>query len=398
MVFFLVTTSTQYKNIMDDIIILDEKIGVLSLVKNAIPDINERSVIRSVSRTLSELGEPHMTVMDVGGVPTKFLPLDTSIKVLDNIRGVLWTDWRESSGEDFKVNLLEYFFSKVDEEDKTFLLSKALNSIDVEGVVKVDESTGKVSLIDIIRILCPDKTDSELISVLEAYLDKYIKIFHDMPLNLREDYDPFTDSLEYVEVHDKNRLSPVGGPNLASKIIWTTPSEKLNDFRMKFSEAVCRVLGGEEKVEECEKIAAIHWDIYENIDNTSSSSYQNTDANSDTSSLGDVYAEYSGSGSEISDISSSNRGVKRMRVGPLHMSHASDTEYELYLKNKVESSIVESKIELVKNELQLVKTLKETYECMRPMIDGQEERYHKRIRSLLGSLFAKHGGGCPGCE
>lgn len=382
---------------MDDIIIFEEKIGVISMVKNAIPDLNERSVIRSVSRTLAELGEPSMTVMDVDGVSTKFLPLETSIKVLDNIRGVLWTDWRESSGEDFKVNLLEYFFSKVDEEDKTFLLSKALDSIDVEGVVKVDESTGKVSLIDIIRILCPDKTDPELISVLEAYLDKYIKIFHDMPLNLREDYDPFTDSLEYVEVHDKNRLSPVGGPNLASKIIWTTPSEKLNDFRMKFSEEVCRVLGGEEKVKECEKIAAIHWDIHENIDNTSSSSYANTDVNSETSSLSEVYSEYAGSVSEISENSSSNRGVKRM-FAPGHMSHASDTEYDLYMKNKVESSIVESKINLIKNELQLVKTLKETYENMRPVLDGQEERYHKRIRSLLGSLFAKHGGGCPGCE
>ena len=56
-------------------------------------------------------------------------------------------------------------------DSKTSLMQRSLKSANIDGSIRVDEKTGKGSLIDVIKIICPDKGEDYATHALDRILE-----------------------------------------------------------------------------------------------------------------------------------------------------------------------------------------------------------------------------------
>ncbi|CAM9684377.1 unnamed protein product, partial [Ectocarpus fasciculatus] len=105
--------------------------------------------------------------------------------------------------------------------------------MNIEGSVRVDERTGMVSNIDVIKMLCPEKNDD------------YAKIALTRII-AGDDREPSIKSrVSYIKINGSGHKSPVPDFNTLVEIIWMLPAGASREFRRKSAETICRVMGGD---------------------------------------------------------------------------------------------------------------------------------------------------------
>lgn len=254
---------------MDNIVIdaCTGVVGVKSLVWHVMPQLHASSVLRGVHRALKDSGGTMSTTL-MNGRLTKTATVDLCCDILDKMSGYLWDQWRQSSGPAFKQALRERVASIVAAnveqahppeqraepeqaegvETKAMVLRKALRSVNIDGSVRVDESTGLVSNLDVIRMLCPEKNDDYPKIALRRILEREQKEGD------RDDPDRNTvaDRVHYIKINGNGHVTPVSDAPTAIEIIWLLPTGAAREFRKQSAETIARVLGGD--VSLCDEI------------------------------------------------------------------------------------------------------------------------------------------------
>lgn len=237
-------------------------VSVRSLVSHIMPELHTSSILRGVHRALKGSGDGMSTTL-MNGRLTKTATIDTSCLILDKMSGPTWDAWRVSSGPAFKQALRERVASVVaagqveqanpptqraeeqrveeqrmdehpeQQEKKAVVLSKALRAVNIDGSVRVDEATGMVSNIDVIRMLCPDVNPNHAAQMLTRVLDK-------------NDREPSIKSrVSYIKINGSGNKTPVTDFSTLVEIIWMLPTGSSREFRRKAAETMCQVMGGD---------------------------------------------------------------------------------------------------------------------------------------------------------
>ncbi|CAM9194336.1 unnamed protein product, partial [Ectocarpus sp. 8 AP-2014] len=228
-------------------------VGVKTLIWHIMPQLHSSSVLKGVHRALEDSGASMDTTL-INGRFTKTATVALCCTILDNMRGETWDRWRQSSGPAFKRALRERVASVISSgqveqthppaqqaqeqhvegvEKKAVVLRKALRAMNIEGSVRVDEPTGMVSNIDVIKMLCPEKNDDYAKIALARII-------------ARDDREPSLRSrVSYIKINGSGHQSPVTDFSTLVEIIWMLPTGASREFRRKSAETICRVMGGD---------------------------------------------------------------------------------------------------------------------------------------------------------
>lgn len=231
-------------------------IGVSSLIKAAMPGLHDSTVRRSIQRALTDYTGPKPTPLN--GM-AKFGTFEMCLYMLDNLTGAVWENWRENSGQAFKAALSkrvedvraaiseqEHIGEVVEEiETKASMLQKSLRSMNITGYVRIDETTAKASIIDVIRMLCPGINANNAAfmfsRVIEQSKDHAPPIeVHAPPINRS-----LSEGVDHVKINGKGHTTPVSDAKTIVEIIWLLPVRAAKEFRRQSAETICRVLGGD---------------------------------------------------------------------------------------------------------------------------------------------------------
>ncbi|CAM9393451.1 unnamed protein product, partial [Pylaiella littoralis] len=240
-------------------------VGVKTLVWTIMPQLHSGSVLKGVHRPLKDSGASMDTTL-INGRFTKTATVDVCCIILDNTGGMKWDEWRQSSAPAFKRALRERVASVVSSgqveqahppvqqaeeqqvdgvETKAVVLRKALRTMNIEGSVRVDERSGKVSNIDVIKMLCPDASSEDAAHMLTRVLQKEAacgattldQTVHG-PVDL-------ANRIERIKINGKGNPTPVSDAPTAIEIIWLLPARAAREFRKQSADTIARVLGGD---------------------------------------------------------------------------------------------------------------------------------------------------------
>ena len=114
----------------------------------------------------------------------------------------------------------------------TAILRGALRDVDVTGRVRIDQATGKASVLDVVRIVL--KSDS---STANTALSRIFEA-DDCARSIRS-------RVVYTRINASGRESPVTDLKTLVEIIWKLPGQTSAKFRRKSAQTICRVLGGD---------------------------------------------------------------------------------------------------------------------------------------------------------
>lgn len=234
------------------------------LISHIMPQLHSSSVLRGVHRAMKDCDGAELTTCLIGGRLAKTATVDVCCDILDKMKGHKWDEWRASSGPAFKRALRERVASvlstatgqveqadspaqhvdeqRVDEvETKAMVLRKALRSVNIEGSPRVDEPTGMVSDIDVIRMLCPEKNDDYAKIALKRILERaQQEADHD-----DTDRATLADRVHYMKINNRGHVTPCSDAPTAIEIIWLLPARAARAFRKQSAETIARVLGGD---------------------------------------------------------------------------------------------------------------------------------------------------------
>ena len=238
-------------------------VGTTSMLQTSFtPGLHISSIGRAIKRTLKleSYTGPKTTRSTIGGKKIFTAPFETCEFILDNINGCSgWNEWRENSGQEFKQALrkrVEKVLNGASDNSvqkqgpprqprpeqelevgaKTAALEKALGSINTTGSfgsVRIDESTGKASIIDVIRMLCIDASCDYASQMCTRILDKDDRVTSIKSRTTR------------LRINGRGRPTPVTDFNTLVEVIWMLPCRASRSFRRKSAETICRVMGGD---------------------------------------------------------------------------------------------------------------------------------------------------------
>ncbi|CAM9194261.1 unnamed protein product, partial [Ectocarpus sp. 8 AP-2014] len=258
--------STALSKTMDSIMIdaTTGVVGVKTLIWHIMPQLHSSSVLKGVHRALEDSGASMDTTL-INGRFTKTATVALCCTILDNMRGETWQQWRQSSGPAFKRALRERVASVVSSgqveqahppaqqaheqhvegvEKKAVVLRKALRAMNIEGSVRVDERTGMVSDIDVIKMLCPEKNDDYANIALGRVIAKDAAEADD-PIAYDGTRVTLADRVKRIQINGKGRTTPVSDAPTAIEIIWLLPARAAREFRKQSADTIARVLGGD---------------------------------------------------------------------------------------------------------------------------------------------------------
>ena len=387
-------------------------IGISSLMKAAIPELHPGSVLRSartVMKNLDGSGDHQLTPKVVEGRKTTMASLDTCKYILDNLPGHRWAMWRTTQGDSFKESLSQHvehvlresevevvgqFVNQVvdqvvdqlsgqavdqaedqvvgqaedqyedEAETKESTLKKALRTLDIDGSVRIDEASGKASILDTIRLLSPGLSSHGASQMLIRLLEKedateprvcaFIETTSD---DIETTSDSIASRIEYIQINGKGRSTPVSDAKTIVEIMWLLPTSAARSFRRQSAETICRVLGGDVSLcSEIERRCA-------RLQNTPEGrTYQNF-------MVGD------------------EPPAKRTRIGPEVMELASEEQYAKFVKIVLDNEMTKHKTECVKTEVSLVMRLKDAFEVISPLEARQKIELCDRISDIQRRAF-----------
>lgn len=290
----------------------------LEVLNEAIPGLHRQGTSRALQKVLKDFDgvSPSKLRVNSSGNSNIVCSLEACIYLLDNIPGAKWDKWRQESSAGFKDSLTKHVESKIkivlptanpvitpitslmfhptnssavnpdfekmdvmsepeDKKDtKTDLMQKHLQAANIFGTVRVDEESGKGSIIDVISLMCPGVDTKYAAQMLIRVLEQQECEFNSEGLqyaNLPKDSThakvtgespsedstqakgtgeyPFEESLRsrisYVKINGKGHMTPVADGNTMVEIMWKLPSKTARAFLTMSSEVVCRALGGD---------------------------------------------------------------------------------------------------------------------------------------------------------
>lgn len=329
-------------------------VGVSSLIKAAVPDLHPGSVLRSVNNVLNKSDGFEMTTKTVNGKIRRMASLDVCNYILENMPGHRWTVWRTANGESFKESLAQTVeqirSSAIKEvvevpeevkETKAKTLKKAFRTLDIEGSVRIDEASGKASVIDVIRVLSPGASVQYSAQLLIRLLENEDATdIGGVCILQTENADCIAARIQYIQINGAGRSTPVSDAKTIVEIIWLLPASAARSFRRQSAEVICRVLGGD---------ASLCGEIEERCSHLSTTpegkSFQNFTVDSDS----------------VQPVS------KKTRFGPEIMELATEEEYAKYVRTVVSSIAMEEHVKKVKTEVSLIMALKGAFEVVAPL-------------------------------
>ncbi|CAN0578930.1 unnamed protein product, partial [Ectocarpus sp. 12 AP-2014] len=113
--------------------------------------------------------------------------------------------------------------------------------MNIRGSVRVDERSGMVSDIDVIKMLCPEKNDDYAKIALKRILERQQQeADHNGP-----DSATLADRVHYLKINGVGHVTPVSDAPTAIEIIWLLPARAAREFRKQSADTIARVLGGD---------------------------------------------------------------------------------------------------------------------------------------------------------
>ncbi|CAM9517127.1 unnamed protein product, partial [Sphacelaria rigidula] len=253
-------------------------IVVKTLIKHIMPKLHDSSILKAVHRNLEGSLGPKMEKRLINGRLISIGSLELCYELLDKMKGPLWDAWRAESGQEFKQALCERVqqahssvqaqkpqplqehldeqhdqieqFEQVEQgrqaETKASVLQKAFRSINIHNSVRIDESCGEASIVDVIKMLCPGTNSNNAAFMLARVLkkdedDKGPLDVVDAPCRSI----PLAERVNYIKINGKGHENPVGDAKTIVEIIWLLPARAAKEFRRQSAETICRVLGGD---------------------------------------------------------------------------------------------------------------------------------------------------------
>eukprot|EP00903_Cladosiphon_okamuranus_P017785 g16370.t1 len=367
-------------------------VGVSSMMQCANPEVHPGSILRSVNGVLKDVtGVPAMTKRSINQKSTVVAELSTCNYILDHLPGKKWVAWRQASGEAFKRSLAE----RVEQvragtaggdadgaddagqepemhnetETKASVLEKSLRTIGIVGSIRVDEASGKGSVIDVIKLLCPGATGDYATHALTRVINRDAGDDDGADQTGRHS---IADRVDYIQINGKGHTTPVSDAKTITEIIWLLPARAAKEFRRQSAETICRVLSGDTSI--CEEI-------------------ESRCARLQGSDEGRAFVNFMSGESEVSP-------PKRARIGPEIMELASEEQYQAYVSCKVQRQVEQetyethiqranNEVSLVKTEVNLVMTLKEAFEQIRPLDSRGEIELRDRIFDIQHRAFRR---------
>ncbi|CAM9986773.1 unnamed protein product, partial [Ectocarpus sp. 6 AP-2014] len=249
-------------------LIVDASTGhvrVVSMMTTARPALNPKGVLTSVKGILDDYSGPNVSKRQVKGRITSVVPSEVCEYILDNISGQGWDTWRVASGDVFKHSLrnhVERVCSSLQaqsqhqqvqqmpsnqieqDETKASVLTKALRTVNIDGPIRIDEDSGIASIIDAIRLLCPEASPENAAHMLTRVLEK-------------ENADGGNSHVPvWYRVQSPSpsptasAISAISPPHATLKR--SSKSQAAKEVRRQSAETICRVLGGD--VSLCDEI------------------------------------------------------------------------------------------------------------------------------------------------
>lgn len=115
----------------------------------------------------------------------------------------------------------------------TSILRGALSDVDITGRVRIDEATGKASVLDVLRIVLRCASSG----TATTYLSRIFEV-DDCTTSIRS-------RVVYTRINGSGRETPVTDLKTLVEIIWKLPGQTSAKFRRKSAQTICRVLGGD---------------------------------------------------------------------------------------------------------------------------------------------------------
>lgn len=203
--------------------------------------------------------------------------------------------------------------------------------------MRIDEASGKASVIDVIKILSPGLTTHGASQMLIRLLEKEDATDPRVVLINEDNPNPnsIAPRIQYVQINGKGRSTPVTDAKTIVEIIWLLPASAAKSFKRESAQVICKVMGGD--VSLCAEIEA-------RCDRLQSTPQ------------GQAFQDFVLSGNNTPE----EPQAKRTRLGPPIMQLASEEEYAMYVQ-------VGLKQEMVNSEVSLVMSLKDAFEQIRPL-------------------------------
>ncbi|CAM9386872.1 unnamed protein product, partial [Laminaria digitata] len=235
---------------------------VKTMIKHIMPNLHDSGILKTVHRILKDYNGPKMSTRLINGRFMTVATLGLCYDILDRISGPSWCNWRASSGNEFIQALRESVEHKrssgqieqpqpqeqVEEvKTKASLLQKALRSINIVGSFRIDEASREGSIIDLIRLLCPEASRENDAHMLTRVLDKENgdgKKNSHVPV-LQSPTTPIADRVAYIKINGKGNVTPVSDAKTMVEVIWMLPAGAAKEFRRQSALTITRVLGGD---------------------------------------------------------------------------------------------------------------------------------------------------------
>ena len=353
-----------HQNKMDNIVVDPSSgdVGVSSMIKCANPEAHPGSILRSVNGVLKDVTSvPAMTKRSIKQKSTVVAALATCNYILDNLPGTKWASWRQESGESFKSALAEHAEqvragisddpNDEEIETKAAVLEKSLRTIGIFGSIRVDEASGKGSVIDVIKLLCPGATGDYATHALTRVINRDADDLDEADHNGRHS---IADRVEHIQINRKGHTTPVSDAKTITEIIWMLPARAAKEFRRQSAETICRVLSGDTSI--CEEI-------------------ESRCARLQSSEEGRAFQRFVGG----------EPPAKRVRIGPEIMELATEEQYQAYVSTQVQH-------EILKSEVSLVMGMKEAFEQIRPLDARGEIELCDRLFDIQNRAFRRASG------
>ena len=117
-------------------------------------------------------------------------------------------------------------------ETKASVLQKALRSIKINGAVKIDELLGEASIIDVIRLLCPEASGEYAVQMFTRILEKDDRV------------KSIESRIKNIKMNGCGRTTPVADLDTLVEVLWMLPSVASRALRRESVEAVFRAMRG----------------------------------------------------------------------------------------------------------------------------------------------------------
>ncbi|CAM9210786.1 unnamed protein product [Pylaiella littoralis] len=350
-------------------------IGVVSVIKLARPSLNRNSVLRSVRAALVNYTGEGISKSNLRKRRTAVVSIAACEYILDNMSGDDWTTWRNDRGSDFKKSLRDHverlrasFESRkqrqqqrqqqeqqhqpspkpvVDTESKSSVLTRALRTVNITGSVRIDESTDKASIIDVIRMLCPEASTPNAAHMFTRVLEK--ERGDDVPA---QRLSSIADRVTYIKINGKGHETPVSDAKTIVEIIWLLPANAAKEFRKQSAQTICRVLGGDMSI--CDEIEQ------------RCSRLQSTEE-------GRAYQNF---------VLDQGPAKKHRSEQPFWFEHVTDEEKKAYASTEAQKSIVVARKTMALEEIEIYKACKDQLRSVNQFGHRDEIEFTDRIKDV----------------